>query len=140
MKSLKVVRALGVLSAASLLSLAACGGGASATDTSATNNAANSSSSGGQTAATSDTSATASTTATAPAAGLVANGDARVGDRTNCAVSGEEFVVTATSPSVVHEGKTYYMCCPGCSARFSANPQQYITAMASRTAAAAPAH
>jgi Cu+-exporting ATPase len=72
----------------------------------------------------------------------VANGDARVGDRTNCPVSGEEFVVTASSPTVEHEGKTYYMCCPGCSARFRANPQQYITAMAQRasgTAATAPA-
>ncbi len=137
MMSLKVVRALGVLSAASLVSLAACGGGA-ATDTSA-NNAGNSSSSGGQTPTASDTSTTAAT-ATTPAAGLVANGDAHVGDRTNCPVSGEEFVVSATSPSVVHEGKTYYMCCPGCSARFSANPQQYITAMASRGTTAAPAH
>ncbi len=140
MKSFTIVRSLGVLSVASLVSLAACGGGA-ATDSSASS----SSSSGGQssTAAASSTGAnTTAASATAPTGNLVANGDAHVGDRTNCPVSGEEFVVTASSPTVEHEGKTYYMCCPGCSARFRANPQQYITAMAQRasgTAATAPA-
>jgi YHS domain-containing protein len=69
----------------------------------------------------------------------VANGDAHVGDRTNCPVSGEEFVVSESSPSVVHEGKTYYMCCPGCAGRFRANPQQFIAAMQQRAAGGATA-
>lgn len=54
------------------------------------------------------------------------NGEAQVGDRTNCMVSGEEFVVTAESPKVEHDGKTYYLCCPGCAKSFKANPAKYI--------------
>jgi xanthine dehydrogenase accessory factor len=108
-----------------------CGGGTSATGTtdSTTTTAA---SSGGEHHA-------ASTTA--PTGNLVANGQAHVGDRTNCPVSGEEFVVTASSPTVEHEGRTYYMCCPGCAGRFRANPQQYIQQMQQRAAqpAATPA-
>jgi hypothetical protein len=81
MKSLTIVRSLGVLSVASLVSLAACGGGA-ATDSSASN----SSSSGGQSSTAAAASTGANTTATstaAPTGNLVANGDAHVGDRTN---------------------------------------------------------
>lgn len=67
----------------------------------------------------------------APAAGeatgpLKAPGEAQVGDRSTCPVSGEEFVVTAESPKVEHEGKTYYMCCPGCAKKFQAEPAKYI--------------
>ncbi len=64
----------------------------------------------------------------ATASGLKAPGDAHVGDRTRCPVSGEEFVVTATSPSVEYGGKTYYFCCPGCDAKFKANPQKFLDA------------
>jgi YHS domain-containing protein len=53
-------------------------------------------------------------------------GEARVGDRTRCPVSGEEFVVSATSPSAEYGGKTYYFCCPGCDAKFKAAPQKYL--------------
>ncbi|HEY8432484.1 MAG TPA: YHS domain-containing protein [Sandaracinaceae bacterium] len=57
---------------------------------------------------------------------LVPPGEAQVGDRTTCPVSGEEFVVSESSPSVEHEGRTYYFCCPGCAERFQANPEQYL--------------
>ncbi len=30
------------------------------------------------------------------------------------------------SPKVEHEGKTYYLCCPGCAKSFKANPGKYI--------------
>lgn len=136
MKSVKFVRAVGLVSALSLVSLAACGGSSDSTATTS----ANAQSSGGSSATSAGTTGTTATTSTtAPTGNLVANGDAHVGDRTNCPVSGEEFVVTESSPSVVHEGKTYYMCCPGCAGRFRANPQQFITAMQQRAAGGATA-
>lgn len=60
----------------------------------------------------------------APAA-LKAPGDAKVGDRTTCPISGDEFVVAADSPKAEFEGKTYYFCCPGCVKKFSADPAKY---------------
>jgi YHS domain-containing protein len=53
-------------------------------------------------------------------------GEATVGDRTTCPVSGEEFVISATSPHVEYEGKTYYFCCADCVQRFTAQPAAYI--------------
>lgn len=60
------------------------------------------------------------------AGAVKAPGEANVGDTTTCPVSGEEFVVEATSPKVEHEGKTYYMCCPSCLKKFEADPTKYI--------------
>ncbi len=60
------------------------------------------------------------------AAAIVAPGEARVGDRTLCLISDEEFVVTASSPKVEHEGKTYYFCCPGCDSDFKKSPEKYL--------------
>jgi YHS domain-containing protein len=60
------------------------------------------------------------------ASDLKAPGDAKVGDKTKCPVSGEEFTVTASSPKVEHKGKTYFFCCPGCDDRFRKNPEKYI--------------
>ncbi len=57
---------------------------------------------------------------------LKAPGEAAVGDRTTCPVSGEEFVVTAESPKVEFEGKTYYTCCPGCQKKLEAEPEKYL--------------
>lgn len=54
------------------------------------------------------------------------NGDAKVGDTTKCPVSGEEFVVEATSPHVEYEGKTYYLCCSGCLKKVQAEPAKYL--------------
>lgn len=53
-------------------------------------------------------------------------GDAKIGDTTRCPVSGDEFVVEAGSPKVEHEGKTYFMCCPGCKKKFEAEPAKYL--------------
>lgn len=63
---------------------------------------------------------------TAPASGVVPPGQAKVGDKTTCPVSGEEFTVTESSPKVEYEGKTYYFCCPGCDKKFQSNPQKYL--------------
>ena len=61
----------------------------------------------------------------AAATPLVAPGEAKVGDRTRCPVSGDEFVVTADSPKAEYEGKTYYFCCPHCAATFQADPKAH---------------
>lgn len=60
------------------------------------------------------------------AAPLKAPGEATIGDRTTCPTSGEEFTVTANSPKVEHEGKTYYFCCSGCDAKFAREPEKYL--------------
>jgi YHS domain-containing protein len=57
---------------------------------------------------------------------LVAPGEAKVGDRTKCPVSGNEFVVKADSPHVEHNGKTYYFCCADCDKEFKANPEKFV--------------
>jgi YHS domain-containing protein len=59
-------------------------------------------------------------------AGVKAPGEATVGDKSICPVSGEEFTITAASPKTVHESKTYYFCCPGCDKKFAANPAAYL--------------
>jgi Cu+-exporting ATPase len=65
--------------------------------------------------------------APAPATPLVAPGEAKVGDRTKCPVSGHEFVVTADSPHAEYNGKTYYFCCNNCPKAFEANPEKFVT-------------
>ncbi len=71
-------------------------------------------------------------TPSASTAALKAPGEARVGDRTRCPVSGEEFVVTDSSPKAEYEGKTYYFCCGGCDTKFKADPQKYLGAPSSK--------
>jgi Cu+-exporting ATPase len=63
--------------------------------------------------------------ASAPSSPLVAPGEAKVGDRTKCPVSGHEFVVKADSPHAEYNGKTYYFCCPDCPKAFEANPEKF---------------
>lgn len=104
------------------LSGAACGGGSSST-TSESQASSGGETSGDQTAA----------------ATVVPPGEATLGDTTTCPVSGEQFVVTAESPHVEHEGRTYYFCCPGCDARFQANPQQFLSPQPAPSDEAAPA-
>jgi YHS domain-containing protein len=58
---------------------------------------------------------------------LVAPGEAKVGDRTKCPVSGNEFVVKEDSPHAEHNGKTYYFCCPDCPKAFAENPEKFVT-------------
>jgi YHS domain-containing protein len=65
--------------------------------------------------------------AAASSAPLVAPGEAKVGDRTKCPVSGEEFVVKADSPHAEYNGKTYYFCCSDCPKTFEANPEKFVT-------------
>jgi YHS domain-containing protein len=55
-----------------------------------------------------------------------AAGEAKVGDRTHCPVSGEEFVVRDDSPRTEYQGKTYYFCCPHCVHKFEADPSSYL--------------
>lgn len=62
----------------------------------------------------------------AAASDVKAPGEAKVGDKTTCPVSKEEFTVTASSPKVEHEGKTYYFCCSGCDAKFKADPKKFV--------------
>ena len=71
--------------------------------------------------------AASSAPAAASSAPLVAPGEAKVGDRTKCPVSGHEFVVTADSPHAEYNGKTYYFCCPDCPKAFEAKPDKFVT-------------
>jgi YHS domain-containing protein len=57
---------------------------------------------------------------------LVAPGEAKVGDRTKCPVSGHEFVVKEDSPHTEYNGKTYYFCCPDCPEAFQAHPEKFV--------------
>jgi YHS domain-containing protein len=65
-------------------------------------------------------------TAGSEGAPVVAPGEAGIGDRSTCPVSGEEFLISERSPTVEHEGRTYYFCCHGCAKRFEANPAKYL--------------
>lgn len=69
----------------------------------------------------------ASPSSTAPASSDVKKpGEAKIGDKSTCLVSGEEFVIAADSPSAEYEGKTYYFCCPPCVGKFKADPKKYV--------------
>lgn len=90
-----------MISLALVLLVAACGGAASARPT------------------TPSTSGTLS-------AGVKTPGEAQIGDKTVCPVTGEGFTVTASSPKANYKGKTVYFCCGGCDADFRANPELYM--------------
>ncbi|HMA95869.1 MAG TPA: YHS domain-containing protein, partial [Polyangiaceae bacterium] len=67
------------------------------------------------------------TAAAIPAAAVKAPGDAVVGDTTTCAVHRDHrIVVTAATPNVKYQGKTYYFCCPVCANKFGERPQDYV--------------
>jgi Cu+-exporting ATPase len=68
----------------------------------------------------------APTAAAAPSTPLVAPGEAKVGDRTKCPVSGHEFVVKDDSPHAEYNGKTYYFCCTDCPKAFEAHPEKFV--------------
>ncbi len=56
-----------------------------------------------------------------------APGEAKLGDRTTCAVHpGPAFAVTASTPKVEHAGRTYYFCCSHCAQRFQERPGDYV--------------
>ncbi len=48
-----------------------------------------------------------------------------VGTKTKCAVTGEDFTVTAKTAQTVYEGKRYAFCCPDCAPQFAADPKKY---------------
>ncbi|MDQ3034117.1 MAG: YHS domain-containing protein [Myxococcota bacterium] len=99
-----------ILALLSVLALAACGGGSSASSTTATEGDGHH--------------ASASTSGSEQA--LVPMGETQIGDRSTCPVSGEEFVVSESSPTAEHDGRTYHFCCPGCAERFQADPHAYL--------------
>jgi len=57
-------------------------------------------------------------------------GEAVLGDKTTCPVSGETFTVAADSPKVEYEGKTYYFCCEDCVGDFQKDPAKYVAKFA----------
>ncbi len=42
-----------------------------------------------------------------------------------CPVSGETFTPDANTKTAQYKGKTVYFCCPGCDAKFAADPTKY---------------
>ena len=54
-------------------------------------------------------------------------------------VCGMSVDPTKAAAVVVHEGKSYYFCCPGCAEKFKADPAKYLSAAPASTAVAAPA-
>jgi YHS domain-containing protein len=112
------MRSLVLASVASLLAFAvACGGNSPEPATPSTEAPA---------AAPAASAATASTAA----APLVAPGEAKVGDKSLCPVSGEEFTIDANSPKYEYKGKTYYFCCSGCDKKFQKEPEKYLGKLA----------
>lgn len=67
------------------------------------------------------------------ASAIKAPGTATIGDKTLCPVSGEDFVVTADSPKVEVDGKTYYTCCSGCAKKLAADPKKYLAKLPKST-------
>lgn len=59
--------------------------------------------------------------ASAPAAAAGA-----VPEKAVCPVAKREFSPSAQTATSVHEGKTYYFCCPGCKPRFDADPASFV--------------
>lgn len=49
-----------------------------------------------------------------------------LGNQVICPVTGDKFVITKNSPQMEYKGKTYFFCCPGCPAKFKANPEKYL--------------
>ena len=54
-----------------------------------------------------------------------------------CPVAKKIFKPTEKTDSSVHNGKTYYFCCPGCTKKFKADPAKYAQAPSAKPAAAA---
>lgn len=77
--------------------------------------------------------ASAPPAAVAPVAADVKKpGEAMVGDRTTCPVSGETFTVATDSPKLEHDGKTYFFCCEDCVAEFKADPAKFLAKLAAQ--------
>ena len=48
-----------------------------------------------------------------------------VGQKAHCPVTGEEFVVAASTVQVEHKGKHYAFCCAECKPAFDKDPDKY---------------
>jgi len=58
---------------------------------------------------------------------LKAPGEAKIGDRTPCAMhSDSAFTVTESTPKAAYQGRTYYFCCPECAQHFSEHPADFV--------------
>ncbi len=75
--------------------------------------------------ATPDTNAEHHDAKATPSADVKAPGEAKVGDKSRCTVTGEELDVTADTPHSEYNGKTYYFCCGGCKKKFDADPSKF---------------
>lgn len=95
------------------LALAACGGSPASSTTTTEDDATT-------------TTTTTTTSGSESQAALVPIGETQIGDRSTCPVSGEEFVVSESSPTAQHDGKTYHFCCAGCAERFEADPHGFL--------------
>jgi YHS domain-containing protein len=61
------------------------------------------------------------------ASAIKAPGEARVGERTTCAMHSDAvFTVTAATPKVEYRGRTYYFCCPECAKHFAERPGDFV--------------
>ncbi|MDP7115265.1 MAG: hypothetical protein QGH45_25035 [Myxococcota bacterium] len=49
----------------------------------------------------------------------------KAGDKAICPISGEVFIASDTTATSEHEGRHYGYCCPGCKAKFDANPAEF---------------
>jgi YHS domain-containing protein len=49
-----------------------------------------------------------------------------IGNPFICPVSGEIKTITPETPTFVHNGRTYYFCCPHCVKKFRKDPTKYI--------------
>lgn len=70
----------------------------------------------------------APTDAKAVAGNIKEPGEAKVGDKTRCPVSGEIITVKESSPKFEYKGKTYYTCCDHCMTKLQAEPEKYLNA------------
>ena len=48
-----------------------------------------------------------------------------VGDKAHCPVTNEDFVVSATTAQVQHDGHYYAFCCSDCQPAFEKHPEKY---------------
>ena len=48
-----------------------------------------------------------------------------VGDKAHCPVTNEDFVVSASTVQLQHDGHYYAFCCADCSPTFEKHPEKY---------------
>jgi YHS domain-containing protein len=61
----------------------------------------------------------------APAATLAEEPAFAVGTKMKCAVTGEDFTVSAKTVQIVYQGKRYAFCCADCLPEFNKNPAKF---------------